>query len=249
VADGYDAVIRALVADFEIRLNTIATEVRWRRGEVSVSCRSSEAIRAEKLIVTLPLGVMQSDAVRFEPEIEQHRAAARLLAMGPVIKVICRFREAFWEELRKGELRSATFFFGGDRVAFPTWWTMLAMRAPTLVGWAGGPKAAALSNQSQDVVQARAIESLARILDLPRRKIRDELESFHTHDWQADTFARGAYSYVPVGGLDAMKRMAQPIDGTLFFAGEHTHWEGMSGTVAGALASGHRAAAECLHSS
>jgi hypothetical protein len=25
----------------------------------------------------------------------------------------------------------------------------------------------------------------------------------HTRDWQADPYARGAYSFIPVGGLDA----------------------------------------------
>ena len=70
------------------------------------------------------------------------------------------------------------------------------------------------------------------------------IRCFHVHDWQADPFARGAYSYVPVGGLKAMRALARPIERTLFVAGEATHWEGMSGTVAGAIASGYRAARE-----
>jgi monoamine oxidase len=74
------------------------------------------------------------------------------------------------------------------------------------------------------------------------------LQDFAYHDWQADPFARGAYSYVTVGGLWAQRALAQPVAGTLFFAGEATHWEGHFATVHGAIASGRRAAQEALTS-
>jgi monoamine oxidase len=66
-------------------------------------------------------------------------------------------------------------------------------------------------------------------------------------NWQTDPFSRGAYSYTGVGGRDAHAALARPVDGTLFFAGEATN-AGQSGTVAGAIASGYRAAREMLGS-
>ncbi len=53
---------------------------------------------------------------------------------------------------------------------------------------------------------------------------------------------------MPVGGLAARKALAGPVGETLFFAGEATHFEGQTGTVAGAIATGHRAAGEVLRS-
>ena len=47
------------------------------------------------------------------------------------------------------------------------------------------------------------------------------------------------------GGLDAPARLAEPVEDTLFFAGEATH-DRLSGTVAGAMASGYRAAEDVL---
>jgi monoamine oxidase len=76
--------------------------------------------------------------------------------------------------------------------------------------------------------------------------LRERLAASYVADWHADPFARGAYSYVPVGGLDAMKQLAQPVKDTMFFAGEATHHEGQSGTVSAALATGYRAAREVL---
>jgi monoamine oxidase len=254
VADGYDGVIRALVSQYEVRLNAVATDVRWSRGQVTITCSSGETFSSRRAIITLPLGVLQANAgetgaVRFDPEIPKHRDAANALVMGPVMKVVCQFREPFWESIDKGKLKNMSFMFGGDRVPLQTWWTMLAMRAPMLIGWSGGPSADRLSHRSHDELQAIAVQSLATLLGVSRRKILQQLERFHVHDWQADPFARGAYSYVPVGGLNAMRTLAKPIEQTLFFAGEATHWEGMSGTVAGAIASGYRAAKEVMSKS
>jgi len=72
------------------------------------------------------------------------------------------------------------------------------------------------------------------------------LADFAFHDWQADPFAREADRSVPSGGLGAHRALARPVAGTLFFAGEATHWQGHFATVHGAIASGRRAAQEAL---
>ena len=78
--------------------------------------------------------------------------------------------------------------------------------------------------------------------------LRADLVSWHLHDWQADEYSLGAYSYALAGGAGASALLAQPVAGTLFFAGEHTDTSGHPGTVHGALRSGLRAAAQVLAS-
>jgi monoamine oxidase len=70
----------------------------------------------------------------------------------------------------------------------------------------------------------------------------------YMHDWQADPFSRGAYSYAAVGGIDAARRLGAPVANTLYFAGEATNGDGYNGTVHGAIATGIRAAREVLGS-
>src|SRR5205085_1910002 len=152
--------------DFEIRLNAIITEVRWSRGAVTVACKSGESFSARRAIVTLPIGVLQATpdqlgAVRFDPEISKHREAANHLVMGPVTKVVCRFREAFWEDSvipstrdRTARLTNMSFMFAGSELSLQTWWTMRAIRAPILIGWSGGPPADAISGRSADEMQS-----------------------------------------------------------------------------------------------
>jgi monoamine oxidase len=51
-----------------------------------------------------------------------------------------------------------------------------------------------------------------------------------------------------VGSQGARARLAKSVEDTLFFAGEATDMSGQASTVAGALASGERAAQELLKS-
>jgi monoamine oxidase len=79
-----------------------------------------------------------------------------------------------------------------------------------------------------------------------RAGVAQRLQAAFVHDWQADPFARGAYCYVKVGGRAARERLSEPLRGTLYFAGEAAAIGGESGTVAGALQSGERAAEQVL---
>jgi monoamine oxidase len=201
--------------------------------------------------VTLPLGVLQQPAraegaVRFEPPLARKREALRHLESGPVLKAILRFRRAFWEKLDSGRYADASFFHApGEQ--FPTFWTTLPVRTPLLVAWAGGPNTRRLEGAHADEIVRHALASFSTVFGA-RMKLDDELESAWVHDWQSDPYARGAYSYVAVGGEKARDELAAPLSGTLFFAGEAADTDGEAGTVAGALQSGERAAREVIAS-
>ena len=120
------------------------------------------------------------------------------------------------------------------------------MRSPILTGWAGGPAAERLALRGEESVVGRALDSLTCLLGFMRERLADLLIAWYMHDWQADPFARGAYSYIPVGGLDAPRLLAEPVEDTLFFAREATDLSGRNGTVHGAMASGQRAAGEII---
>lgn len=267
ILSGYDRIAEWLRAGIEpqssaLHLNTVVREINWDRGHVRVIAQSQTGNRlkpfaAKRAVITLPLGVLKAPAdapggVRFIPDLMDKREAANRLEVGQVIKVILRFREQFWGESPRveqagGSLSPMSFLHSPDE-DIPTWWTFQPVRAPVLTGWAGGPKAEELSLRGEKFVIERALDTVARLFGVGRELVEDQLEAWHMHDWQADPFSRGAYSYVPVGGLGAQKLLARPIAETLFFAGEATHYEGENGTVAGAIASGKRAAAEVLES-
>jgi len=128
----------------------------------------------------------------------------------------------------------------------PTWWTALPVRAPLLTGWAAGPAAERYTGRGAAFAAEQALAALARVTGAPQADIERLVDRWHWHDWQADPFSRGAYSYVPAGAMDARRALSAPADDTLFFAGEATDLEGHGAMVHGAIASGRRAAAEML---
>jgi monoamine oxidase len=232
-----------------LQLRTIVRAVHWRRGRVEIDAVAGGEpvrVRARHGVITLPLGILQQprnapDGVRFSPPLNAKRVALRGLAPSQVVKVALRFRSAFWEKSGGGRHADAAFLrvLGAP---FPSFWTALPVHVPLLIGWAGGPNASRLTGAGAPAIIRRAEASLK--IAFGRRAQRSE--AAYVHDWQRDPFAKGAYSYVTVGGAGARKALAEPLAGTLYFAGEAADFEGENGTVAGALQSGRRAALRIL---
>ena len=256
--NGYDSLVHALNAEAEsygatFQLNTIVTSIHWQREQLEVMTSERRAYRATAGVITLPLGVLQAGpegGIQFVPDLPASKQSAiQQLAVGNVIKINLIFRERFWEDMkhwdRDGDavsFKDAGFFHYPD-APIPTWWTQLPIRAPLLVGWAGGLRADCL--RSEGALLDQAIHSLSLIFNIPTAEVHHQLEASHIHDWHDDPFSRGAYSYVPVNSLQAQQVLAQPLDNKLFFAGEAT-CTGHVGTVHGAIQSGQRAAKEIL---
>jgi monoamine oxidase len=160
------------------------------------------------------------------------------------VKLGLRFRSAFWEEIENGRYRDVGFFHARE-AALPTYWTALPVRAPLLVAWAGGPRAARLAGASTDELAKLAVTTLQSMFGASC-DVQALLEAAYWHDWQQDPYSRGAYSYVRVGGGNANRELAAPLDQTLFFAGEATDFADERATVTGAILSGERAAREAL---
>jgi monoamine oxidase len=234
----------------KFHLGTVVQEVEWTAGTVTAIANDGERFKARRLVVTLPLGVLQRGDVSFKPQITAKDEAAQKLAVGHVVKVTLQFRERFWDDLtlptndgKRAELKDFAFIHAPDELP-PTWWTQLPARTPMLIGWAGGTRAERLLTAGHDALRDRALEALSHIFAVPPNFLEDSLVEFYTHNWTADPFSLGAYSYIPIGGLDAQAELAAPVEDTIYFAGEAVNTLGHHGTVHGALASGLLAARE-----
>jgi monoamine oxidase len=262
---GYEALLGTFrrelrEAHVSCQLNTVATEIRWQPGNVELSaCNQAGTITmtAPRLLITLPLSILQASpgepgAVRFLPQFPpQKQAALSQLAMGKVIRVTLRFRQRFWDDLRpphSSESKSITnmSFLLSQEDWFPTWWTTMPEKFPIITGWAPFHCAERLSGHSTEFVVDKCLHSLSRALKFNRSELESLLAHAYWHDWESDPFSQGAYSYVRAGGDNAQQALADPVDNTLFFAGEATDISGHNGTVHGAIASSYRAAKQIL---
>ncbi len=250
VAKGYakllDWLVRQLIArQVQIWTHSVVKSVRWKPGSVEIAARTpagERVFRSERALVTLPLGVLQEEGpagVIFEPKLAGKDNAIKGLAMGRVVKVTLHFRTRFWPVDNFG-------FIHLENVALPVWWS--DERGLVLTGWVGGPRAESLRRKGSEAIAETAIQILARLFKLEVSQVKDSLLASYWHDWSADPFARGAYSYTPARMMNMPARLAAPVAGTLFFAGEATDTQGEQGTVHGAVTSGRRAAQEIVDS-
>lgn len=241
-----------------VHTETVVQQVRWNAGNVKVEVRDQESastLEARRVLITLPLSLLkapvgQQGVVRFTPELpSQKKDALDKLEMGKVIRVTLRFRERFWDSIKpagaRGSLSNMSFLFGPDDW-FPTWWTANPAKSPVITGWAPFRSAERLSGKTHSFVVEHGLQTLSALLRVSQSELEKILEGAHVHDWQADPFSLGAYSYGKVGANEAQQVLSEPIQDTLYFAGEATDTTGNNGTVHGAIASGYRAAKQIL---
>jgi monoamine oxidase len=230
-----------------ILVNEVVKEVRWRRGEVEVLLSSSENRHiASRLIITVPLGVLQNNDILFSPPLPFPPESFQHLGFGGVIKFVLEFQHAFWEKSRNSAIENLAFMLSDANV--PTWWTQLPDEIAILTGWLGGPKAHACRNASEEELLKSAIDSLAYIFARDPKQLKDELKHYRIVNWLADPFSRGAYAYATVESESLVKKISAPIEETLYFAGEAFYNGPAMGTVEAALSTGKQVAMRIIES-
>jgi monoamine oxidase len=232
--DGYDRLPARLAEGLDIRLIHVVSEVRWSSEGVTVTTDHG-VFTGETAIVTVPVGVLQSDDFVIEPPLPEPVAGALgRLRMNAFEKVFLRFATKFWDDdvyvIRQQ---------GEQGRWWHSWYDLSALHdVPTLLTFAAGPAAV----QTRDWSEEQIVDS---ILEQLRRLYGDRVESpthVHITDWQNDPLARGSYAYMTVGSTTAdHDDLATPIGGVLHLAGEAT-WTDDPATVPAAMLSGHRAA-------
>ena len=241
-----------------VQLATVVEQLRWSSGRVEAKIRDQNGqstLEVGRVLITVPLSLLQAPAgqpgvIEFVPELpSRKKIALDRLEMGKVIRITLRFRERFWESIKppgaRKSLSDMSFLLTEDDW-FPTWWTAHPQKWPILTGWAPFRAGERLSGKSQSLVEDRSLQTLSGLFRVSQSELEKMMEGAYSHDWQTDPFSLGAYSYGKVGADGAQQALAEPIENTLFFAGEATDTTGHNGTVHGAIASAHRAARQIL---
>jgi monoamine oxidase len=192
-------------------------------------------VSARALIVTLPTPILAREDVVFDPPLPQKVDAAAGLPLGLADKVFIALDEP--EALPiEGHL------FGDPHSALTGSYHTRPFGRPLIEAYLGGEGAERLEAEGAAAMQAFAMAQLCGQLgaDFARRA-----RPFISTAWRADPLARGSYSHALPGHAGDRARLAAPVDGRLFFAGEATSPEFFS-TVHGAWMSGERAAGGAL---
>lgn len=250
--DGYDRLPEGLARGLEVRLGREVSRIVWGEEQVtveSVSAGSREEggdasevreIGADRVVVTVPIGVLQAGVIDFEPALPEPVAGAIAgLKMNAFEKVFLRFPERFWGDEVYAIRRQGA---AGDR--WHSWYDLTPMNGePTLLTFAAGPCARETREWSDERIASSVMTGLRDLFgeDIP------EPSGVTVTRWQDDPYSRGSYAFMMVGALsEEHDLIATPLGGgRLHLAGEAS-WGGDPATVTAALESGRRAAERIL---
>lgn len=235
-AQGFRVITEFLARGLTIELGQVVKEIQWHRSPVRVLTQRGEFL-ADQVIVTLPLGVLQAQYVRFSPELPAPKQdSIATLGMGVLNKCYLRFEDCFWPaDVDWLEYVSARHGEWTEWVSFKR-----AANLPVLLGFNAARRGAQIEAWSDQDIVASAMQTLRTIFGagIP------EAIDFQITRWASDPFALGAYSFNPPGATAATRKaLAAAVQRRMFFAGEASESD-YFGTAHGAYLSGLRAARE-----
>jgi monoamine oxidase len=238
---GYRRLVEAMAAGVDLRLGMDVTEVARSARGVRVRSDDGTSEEGSHVVVTVPLGVLKRDVLRFSPALTPDRLAAiERLGFGRYEKVALRFDEPFW---RAAGLPHA-MIFPCDPEAPAVW-------AIGQDAFGAGPVLVfhVFHSAAGHVLGVTAYDAAQWALGLLAEAIGSPLPApaaVEVTSWATDSYSGGAYTHIPPGASPAdADLLGEPIGGRLLFAGEHTQSARMA-YADGAMTSGIREAKRLL---
>ena len=233
--EGYMSVFAARFAKLDIRTEQAAQSIEWRANGVSVETED-QSFEADRVILTVPLGVLKQDRIAFRPGLpESKRAAIRSLGMGCLNKVYLRFPETFWPKGYDG------FSYQSPQAGQWSQWLDMRLRQnapPVLLAFNAGSFARELESWTDSDIVESAMGALRKLFgaSIPQP------EGHQITRWASDPHAFGSYSTLAPGySSSTIEALGAPVGDRLYFAGEATN-AAYPSTVHGAYLSGIREA-------
>ncbi|XP_031105531.1 polyamine oxidase 2-like isoform X1 [Ipomoea triloba] len=232
---GYRPVINTLAKGLDIRLGHRVKKVVRRYNGVKVTVEDGRTFVADAAIITVPLGVLKSNQISFEPRLpEWKETAINDLGIGIENKIVLHFGDVFWPNVE---------FLGivADNTYKCSYFLNLhkATGHPVLVYMPAGQLARDIEKMTDEDAAMLAFGELKRILPNASEPVQ-----YLVSHWGTDINSLGSYSYDLVGkSHDLFERLRVPVD-NLFFAGEATSLN-YTGSVHGAYSTGLMAAEDC----
>lgn len=236
--DGYDELATNLAQGLDVRLEHVVTGIRWSKQGATVATAQGD-FTADRVVVTVPIGVLKSGDLAFEPALPEWLThAIDGFEMNNFEKVFLRFPTRFWDESVYAIRQQ-----GEAGKWWHSWYDLTDLHGvPTLLTFAAGPSAIEARDWSDEQISSSVLDALRGLYG---ERVEHPDEVLVTR-WQDDPYSYGSYAYMRPGSTpDDHDLMATPVENVLHFAGEAT-WTDDPATVTAALRSGHRAAENIL---
>ncbi|CAN1846060.1 Polyamine oxidase 1 [Linum perenne] len=243
VADsrGFEVVVKYLAKQFlssltndpRIRLNKVVRKIMYNDAGVEVMTEDGTKYRSKYVIVSVSLGVLQSDLIEFRPVLPMwKRIAIADFSMTVYTKIFLKFPYKFWPTGPGTEFFLYTHIQHGY---YPIWQHLenVYPGSNILLVTVHHDESRRIEQLADEAVVAEAMSVLRNMFgdDIP------EAESVLVPKWWSDRFYKGSYSNWPDGYSRKRHSHLQAAVGRVYFTGEHTH-ERYFGWVPGAYLAG-----------
>jgi monoamine oxidase len=234
IKGGNDTLPRTMAKQVDVRLEHPVRVIGWGRTGVTVES-DRETFHADRVVVTVP-GPLVSE-LAFDPVLPAEKVRALLqLRYGNATRLVVQYAE---RDLVKEAIGSGSFT---DRIpGFVLEQTVHQGGEQIIIaGLAAGD--AEPSGLTDDQVLDQVDATMSSVVGRPIKRIFGCVKS-----WTSDPWSR-AVVRAPIGDQrkSVLPVIAAPLDGRVFFAGEHTDDRVGPGGMEGAIKSGYRVAREVL---
>lgn len=239
IGGGYANILQELAKECDIKLNVYVNSIDFRKEKIKILTSQGEFV-ADKVIVTVPLGVLKTKKIKFIPQLPAAKLKAiDAIGMGLFDVIGLQFSKSFWPADA-----SALYVFDDHTLGWNTFFNFQQiLNQPVLYAYVGGNTARALELLSDQQILNNMLKSLKSIFG---QNVSSLAQYFITR-WQADSLSLGSYSYVAVGtSAKDFITLGEPVADKIYFAGEATNAHIYDATVHGAYLSGIREAERIL---
>ena len=233
--NGYGSLLEQMVQQHQlpVELKSVVTRIDVLSSDSTVRLTTDDRrmFSSRYVLITVPLGCLKARSIEFTPPLpEWKQTAIDRMGFGVMDKIFLQFPSVFWDR------EWATFFCASPRLRL----FVCRPRDRILTVMICARVAIEIEQQPDQETVAEVMRLLRLIFS--DRHVPDP-SRFLITKWQQDPFARGSYSNFSVGtDRDTLVDLARECHERIYWAGEHTNYDGSIGCVDSAFESGQREA-------
>ncbi|KAA8520220.1 hypothetical protein F0562_014476 [Nyssa sinensis] len=221
------------IMDSRLKLNKVVRELQHSRNGVTVTTEDGCVYEANYVILSVSIGVLQSDLISFRPPLPRWKMEAiEKCDVMVYTKIFLKFPYKFWPCGPEKEF----FIYAHERRGYYTFWQHMENAYPgsnVLVVTLTNGESKRVESQSDQVTLKEAMEVLRNMFgpDIP------DATDILVPRWWSNRFQCGSYSNYPIYfNHQIIHNIKEPV-GRIFFTGEHTS-ERFNGYVHGGYLAG-----------
>ncbi|CAN6299955.1 unnamed protein product [Urochloa humidicola] len=222
------------IVDPRLRLNKVVREITYSPSGVMVKTEQNEVYKADYVMVSVSLGVLQTDLIRFTPQLPAWKIInIYQFDMALYTKIFLKFPKKFWPEGPGTEF----FLYASERRGYYPIWQQFEKQYPgsnVLLVTVTDDESRRIEQQPDNQTKVEAVEVLRKMF--PGKDVPDATDILVPR-WWSNRFFKGTFSNWPIGVSRYEYDLIRAPVGRVYFTGEHTS-EHYNGYVHGAYLAG-----------